>query len=248
MWPPRAGVTVRGLAVAQLPGKEELRFPLWRSAVQRSPGPGPPRRSAPPLTVHTWPDALIPAFPARSPPSSVLLRPAAGEGPPALPKAPSSAAWRSGRPKQVSRPALSSRRSQQVAPRKNKWQRHTRALPRDATVPGWFGAEINRTRRRCVALAAEGVRSAEAVSNDSLHGWGRWASVNVCFTPAYSDNILCPPNCSSPTSSRTSSDDDIQDRSLLDTVILAQWEDRFEKGLFRYDVTACPTMVRAPMF
>ena len=29
--------------------------------------------------------------------------------------------------------------------------------------------------------------------------------------------------------------------SLLDTVVLAQWEDRTELGLFRYDVTACPT-------
>lgn len=36
----------------------------------------------------------------------------------------------------------------------------------------------------------------------------------------------------------------MQDRSLLDTVILAQWEDRFERGLFRYDVTACPTKAR----
>ena len=31
--------------------------------------------------------------------------------------------------------------------------------------------------------------------------------------------------------------------SLLDTVVLAQWEDRAELGLFRYDVTACPTKV-----
>lgn len=29
--------------------------------------------------------------------------------------------------------------------------------------------------------------------------------------------------------------------SLLDTVLLAEWEDRAEQGLFRYDVTACPT-------
>lgn len=31
--------------------------------------------------------------------------------------------------------------------------------------------------------------------------------------------------------------------SLLDTVLLAEWEDRAERGLFRYDVTACPTKV-----
>ena len=29
--------------------------------------------------------------------------------------------------------------------------------------------------------------------------------------------------------------------SLLDSVLLAEWEDRAEQGLFRYDVTACPT-------
>lgn len=29
--------------------------------------------------------------------------------------------------------------------------------------------------------------------------------------------------------------------SLLDTVLLAEWEDRADQGLFRYDVTACPT-------
>ena len=33
--------------------------------------------------------------------------------------------------------------------------------------------------------------------------------------------------------------------SLLDTVVLAQWEDRAELGLFRYDVTACPTKARS---
>ena len=31
--------------------------------------------------------------------------------------------------------------------------------------------------------------------------------------------------------------------SLLDTVLLAEWEDCAEQGLFRYDVTACPTKV-----
>ena len=31
--------------------------------------------------------------------------------------------------------------------------------------------------------------------------------------------------------------------SLLDSVLLAEWEDRAEQGLFRYDVTACPTKV-----
>lgn len=36
---------------------------------------------------------------------------------------------------------------------------------------------------------------------------------------------------------------DVEGGSLLDTVLLAEWEDRAEQGLFRYDVTACPTMV-----
>lgn len=30
-------------------------------------------------------------------------------------------------------------------------------------------------------------------------------------------------------------------RSLLDALLLGEWEDRAEAGLFRYDVTACPT-------
>ena len=36
---------------------------------------------------------------------------------------------------------------------------------------------------------------------------------------------------------------DTESGSLLDTVMLAEWEDRAEQGLFRYDVTACPTKV-----
>ncbi len=36
---------------------------------------------------------------------------------------------------------------------------------------------------------------------------------------------------------------DAEGTSLLDTVLLAEWEDRAEQGLFRYDVTACPTKV-----
>lgn len=44
--------------------------------------------------------------------------------------------------------------------------------------------------------------------------------------------------------SLASSDDDAAvDRSLLETVLLAKWEDRSARGLFRYDVTACPTKV-----
>ena len=35
----------------------------------------------------------------------------------------------------------------------------------------------------------------------------------------------------------------VPQRSLLDTVTLALWEQCAEEGLFRYDVTACPTKV-----
>ena len=33
----------------------------------------------------------------------------------------------------------------------------------------------------------------------------------------------------------------VSDNNLLDSVLLAEWEDRADQGLFRYDVTACPT-------
>lgn len=33
------------------------------------------------------------------------------------------------------------------------------------------------------------------------------------------------------------------DSNLMDSVLLAEWEDRAEQGLFRYDVTACPTQL-----
>eukprot|EP00270_Netrium_digitus_P021639 TRINITY_DN9371_c0_g1_i1.p1 TRINITY_DN9371_c0_g1~~TRINITY_DN9371_c0_g1_i1.p1 ORF type:complete len:483 (+),score=143.75 TRINITY_DN9371_c0_g1_i1:521-1969(+) len=45
------------------------------------------------------------------------------------------------------------------------------------------------------------------------------------------------------TGSDSSSDESESGRSLFDTVLLAAWDDRFERGLFRYDVTACPTKV-----
>ena len=35
----------------------------------------------------------------------------------------------------------------------------------------------------------------------------------------------------------------VPQRSLLDSLLLAEWEDRAEAGLFRYDVTACATRV-----
>ena len=42
-------------------------------------------------------------------------------------------------------------------------------------------------------------------------------------------------------SSSSSSDDGQGVRSLLDSVLLAKWEEASSRGLFRYDVTACPT-------
>lgn len=35
----------------------------------------------------------------------------------------------------------------------------------------------------------------------------------------------------------------VPQRSVLDTLMLAEWEERAEQGLFRYDVTACPTRI-----
>ena len=35
----------------------------------------------------------------------------------------------------------------------------------------------------------------------------------------------------------------VPQRSTLDGLLLSEWEDRAERGLFRYDVTACPTRV-----
>jgi len=48
-----------------------------------------------------------------------------------------------------------------------------------------------------------------------------------------------PPSLRS--SSPSSSEDSGAERSVLDTVLLAKWEERSGQGLFRYDVTACPT-------
>lgn len=39
----------------------------------------------------------------------------------------------------------------------------------------------------------------------------------------------------------TSSAQVVPQRSMLDMLLLAEWEDRAERGLFRYDVTACAT-------
>lgn len=43
--------------------------------------------------------------------------------------------------------------------------------------------------------------------------------------------------------SDSSSDSDGEDSSFLDSLLLAQWEERLTRGLFRYDVTACETKV-----
>ncbi|KAK3238892.1 Phosphate metabolism transcription protein [Cymbomonas tetramitiformis] len=41
----------------------------------------------------------------------------------------------------------------------------------------------------------------------------------------------------------SSGDESDQPRSLFDHTLLAEWENKFEEGLFRYDVTACQTKV-----
>ncbi|BBM97710.1 GDP-L-galactose phosphorylase [Marchantia polymorpha subsp. ruderalis] len=44
-------------------------------------------------------------------------------------------------------------------------------------------------------------------------------------------------------SNSASNNQPVEDASFLDSLLLSQWEDRMEKGLFRYDVTACETKV-----
>lgn len=39
----------------------------------------------------------------------------------------------------------------------------------------------------------------------------------------------------------------VPQRSILDNLMLAEWEDRADQGLFRYDVTACPSRVLSGM-
>lgn len=50
------------------------------------------------------------------------------------------------------------------------------------------------------------------------------------------------PDLDAPSSSGSDSDSEA-DKSFLDQLLVAQWEDRAERGLFRYDVTACETKV-----
>lgn len=40
----------------------------------------------------------------------------------------------------------------------------------------------------------------------------------------------------------------VPQRSILDNLMLAEWEDRADQGLFRYDVTACPSRVLSGMY
>ena len=40
----------------------------------------------------------------------------------------------------------------------------------------------------------------------------------------------------------------VPQRSILDNLMLAEWEDRADQGLFRYDVTACPSRVMSGMY
>lgn len=62
------------------------------------------------------------------------------------------------------------------------------------------------------------------------------------------EDQLCPTLSvsSSPTSNEVMGS--VLQKSLLDTALLALWEDCAEQGLFRYDVTACPTKVLPGMY
>jgi GDP-L-galactose phosphorylase len=58
-----------------------------------------------------------------------------------------------------------------------------------------------------------------------------------------SDNLLNSGCGSGAQDDNTSSDSSVNffHQSLLDSLILAEWESKMEQGLFRYDVTSCPT-------
>lgn len=59
------------------------------------------------------------------------------------------------------------------------------------------------------------------------------------------DNLESVVPASSGELSQESSDSGqvVPQQSLMDNLLLAEWDDRAEKGLFRYDVTACPTHI-----
>jgi len=62
-----------------------------------------------------------------------------------------------------------------------------------------------------------------------------WGSVSEADSDPFNDDrVPAPPSSDSMSFEQ-------QTTSLLDSVLLAEWEDRAEEGLFRYDVTACPT-------
>lgn len=87
--------------------------------------------------------------------------------------------------------------------------------------------------------------SADGFSSKRVRSFGDLLTASVVpdsddAFPVSSDEELVPLSGSSDSGSSTQV---VPQRSVLDSLLLAEWEDRMEQGLFRYDVTACPTRV-----
>eukprot|EP00195_Chlamydomonas_chlamydogama_P015596 CAMPEP_0202902956 /NCGR_PEP_ID=MMETSP1392-20130828/19646_1 /ASSEMBLY_ACC=CAM_ASM_000868 /TAXON_ID=225041 /ORGANISM="Chlamydomonas chlamydogama, Strain SAG 11-48b" /LENGTH=481 /DNA_ID=CAMNT_0049589861 /DNA_START=532 /DNA_END=1977 /DNA_ORIENTATION=- len=85
-----------------------------------------------------------------------------------------------------------------------------------------------------------------------LYGYAVQPSVKVTARRTASVDAFAVVPDVDDSSSKGSDDDDtcsssevgvVPQNSVMDTVLLALWEDAAEQGLFRYDVTACPTKV-----
>lgn len=74
-----------------------------------------------------------------------------------------------------------------------------------------------------------------------IRSFGSFADMVVPDVDNQSEVISSHVGDSTDEHSSESSGQVVPQKSLLDTLILAEWECKAEEGLFRYDVTACPT-------
>lgn len=87
----------------------------------------------------------------------------------------------------------------------------------------------------------------DALDGGRVRSFGSFDSLTAALGPPGGEEAIG----ASPPSSEAASDEDaamtepmvVPQRSVLSMLLLAEWEDRAERGLFRYDVTACPTRV-----
>lgn len=84
---------------------------------------------------------------------------------------------------------------------------------------------------------AKRVRSFGSFSDLAAAG----ASPNAPAVPDVDDSGLSDEESLDGSDSGASATQVVPQRSVLDALLLGEWEDRAEAGLFRYDVTACPT-------